>query len=325
LIGIALIISTCIMTYVYDRAVCTGLGDRVGALMTLATLARVHDVEVVFRWCGDPSEIYPTQRAFMPKWHGFDYNLTEFQRRFWPDSLQISMAYPNLTREQLESPYKIVWQGLRVPAESALDQIYPTAWMAVEVPGRPVPDPETYKESYRWVARSVMVHALAHNSNDLRLEGGYIALHMRGPDDNTYSQHEGCHDSPKLYCTTRVVNRLRKEIPRATIVVLTNNAEWAKQALSPKKVVISQDVDDYDDLALLLGAKAIVQHANFGWSSYSSNPAMIAGVPLLTTFRRRLVQEHRFNIFKNYGGIPDEFHDCEQIPEFVQKVKEKFS
>ena len=197
--------------------------------------------------------------------------------------------------------------------------------MAVEVPGRPAPDPETYKESYRWVGRTVMAHYWAHNSNDSRLEGGYIALHMRGPDDNTYSQHEGCHDGPKTYCTMRVVNRLRKEIPRVTIVVLTNNAEWAKQALSPKKVIISQDVEDYDDFALLLGAKAIVQHANFGWSSFSSNPAMIAGVPLLTTFRRRIVQEHRFNIFKNYGGIPDEFHDCEQIPEFVQKVKEKFS
>lgn len=311
------------MTYVYDRAVCTGLGDRVGALMTLATLARVHDVEIVFRWCGDPSEIYPSQHRYMPAWHGFDYNLTEFRRRFWPGHLQVIVVAPNLTLDQKQSKHKIVWEGLQVPAEAGLDHIYTTAWKTTQVPGRPAPDPETYKESYRWVARSVMVHALAHNSNDLKFEGGYLALHMRGPDDNTYNSFQGCHDNPELYCTGKVLKKIMKALPQVQILVLTNNFSWSQQLLKHPRLTIMENTHYYDDFALLLGARAIVQHANYGWSSYSSNPAMIANIPMITTFKRHL-QHHRLGWFDNYGGVPDEFHDCGQIPEFVKKVKASF-
>jgi hypothetical protein len=309
--------------YVYERAVCTGLGDRVGALMTLATLARLHSVSIVFRWCGDPSEIFPSQHQHMPRWHGFDYNLSEFRQRFWPSALDeyIAFATPELSSEHKASKNKIIWNGLAVPAEAGLDQAYTTAWNAVQVPEKKVLDADRYQKTYRWVGRKVVLHAV-RNHPRLIQDDPYIVAHMRGPDDNTYNSFLGCHDHPKLYCTRSVLKRLLKRLPGVKVFVVTNNATWAESLISHGKLDILTDTSAYDDFALLLGASAIVQHANYGWSSYSSNPSMMSRAPMITTFKRHL-QHHRLALLEAYGGIPSEFYDCTRIDEFVSEAYAK--
>lgn len=310
------------LQYVYDRAVCTGLGDRVGAMMTLATLARIHDVDIVFRWCGDPSEVLPRLQKHFPRWHGYDYNLTEFQERFLPSSFSITIVTPELSKELKESPNKIVWQGLSVPAESGLDQAYTTAWKTTQIPGKPVLDGEIFKQTYRWIARSVMLHALAKNQHIISPHHPYIAVHMRGPDDNSYSPYTASYDALDHFCTRKVLKRVLKAVPNANFLVVTNNIPWTQGLLRSKMLNIISGTSALDDFALLLGASAIVQHALFGQSSYSSNAATITGVPLITTFNRKL-NPHHLNSLEHHGKIPDEFYDCTQLKTFLSKTKER--
>ena len=309
--------------YVYDRAVCTGLGDRVGAIMTLATLARLNYVDVVFPWCEDPELVLPKHhrqilRKYIPLWHGYRYNLTEFQNRFLPKDFPITIVAPELTPEQKESSHKVKWTGLEVPAEAWLDHVYTTAWTSVQLPDRPVLDGEKYKQSYRWLARSLILHAIPNNFEVIEKHSMYIAVHLRGPDDNTYHPFPGFHDEPRHYCTSHVLKRVTKRIPGVSLVVLTNNASWAR-GIVPSGVDITVS-SDYDDFALLLGASAIVQHANHGWSAFSSNPSMMTGAPLITTYRRHL-EHHKLGWFEKYGGIPDEYYGCEQTKTFIQVAK----
>ena len=313
------------MVYVYDRAICTGLGDRVGILMTLATLSAIHDIQVAFEWCQDPTQVFPRLHAHIPSWKGYDYNELEFISRFWPHHDKLTIITENFTIQQRQSTNKLVWENLPVPAEAGLDHVYTTAWKATQVPGKPVPDAATYKDSYKLVALAVKKHALAHNHGDLGLtEMGYVAVHMRGPDNNTYQAYEGAHDPfVDTYCTKKVLKTLLKNVPRAHFKVLTNNADWLKRHMQHPRLQIVENATAYDDFALLLGARAIVQHATYGWSAFSSVPAMIGQIPLITTLKRHM-QHHRLGWFENYGGIPDEFHDCGQTYDFVRKVKARF-
>ncbi len=64
--------------FLLDRPICTGLGDRVGVILTLAALARFNNATIGFQWCKDPSVIIPAHRRLMPLWHGFDYNLQSY-------------------------------------------------------------------------------------------------------------------------------------------------------------------------------------------------------------------------------------------------------
>jgi len=94
------------MTYVYDRAECTGLGDRVGILMTLATLANLHDVQIAFEWCQDPSQVFPRLHKHIPQWKGYDYDMPEFIGRFWPHHDKLTIIADNFTSHQRESSEK---------------------------------------------------------------------------------------------------------------------------------------------------------------------------------------------------------------------------
>ena len=311
--------------YVYDRAVCTGLGHRVGAMMTLATLARLHSASVVFPWCEDPEQVLPRHymqmlRKYIPLWHGYNYSLTEFHARFLPPEFPLAIVTPDLSPEQKESPHKVRWTGLEVPVEEGLDQAYTTAWKAVQLPDKPVLDGENYKQNYRWVARTVVVHAIIQNINLIEKYGRYIAVHLRGPDANTYDPFPGFHDHPRHYCTPHVLKRLTKHIPGVPVVVLTNNVSWARNLMHDDANILT-DTSEYDDFALLLGASAIVQHANHGWSAFSSNPAMMTGVPLITTYLRHL-EHHRLEWFNNFGGIPDEYYSCDQTRKFISRAKQ---
>jgi hypothetical protein len=308
--------------YVYDRPVCTGLGDRVGALMTLATLARINQIEISFEWCTDPSQVYGRIHPHIPRWCGYDYNVTDFQDRFWPHSSLVKLIPTLSFADQRESRRKIVYEGLSVPAEAGLDQIYTTACKAVEVPGRPAPEPDNFKRHYRWVARAVVLHAMKKHPQNIEDNYPYVAVHMRAPDRNTYSSFLGFHDNPKLYCTGRVLRRVLKHLPGVKVFVVTNNATWASQLLEHPRLDFRASISAYDDLALLLGASAIVQHSGHGWSAFSSNPAMMSGSPLITTYKRHL-QHHRLGLFDQYGGAPSEFHDCTRIDEFVSEAYAK--
>lgn len=306
--------------YVYDRPICTGLGDRVGILATLAALARLHGVRIVFEWCQDPSQIFSRVHKHIPRWSGYNYSVEEFVGRFWPHQDDLVLITDNLTHYQRQMVGRVVWEGLAVPGEAGLDHCYTTAWKALKVPNQPEFDANTFKNFYKLAARSMFNHALRHTPSRKK----YIAVHMRGGDDNTYEAFPGVHDAPEMYCTGKVLKAIMKNAPRARVFVLSNNVSWAKGLLKHKRLEFQETLGAFEDFALLLGASGIVQHAQHGWSAYSSNPAMLSGVPMITTYKPNQPL-FRLDWFRDHGGVPDEFHDCNQIGAFVQKVGAVFN
>ena len=70
---------------------------------------------------------------------------------------------------------------------------------------------------------------------------------------------------------------------------------------------------EISDIALMMGAAAIVQHVQAGWSSFSSVVAMAKQIPLVTTLRRGW---NRLDDFSAHGGCPRELMKCSQLHEF---------
>ncbi len=84
LLGLLSSVSASTNHFLFDRPICTGLGDRVGTMLSLAALARLENGSIIYLWCKDPSVIMQATRTFVPKWSGFNYSLDEFKSLFHP-------------------------------------------------------------------------------------------------------------------------------------------------------------------------------------------------------------------------------------------------
>jgi hypothetical protein len=135
--SLALSPSTHEQDFLFDWPICTGLGDRVGVMLTLAALARHHNTMVGYLWCKDPSVIYSCIHSGIPRWSGHDYNLNEFKARFRPPSR--TMFVSDLADPSLQRLPKVVWgqpgQGeMPFPAEHGSDSIPNIAWLTMRLP-----------------------------------------------------------------------------------------------------------------------------------------------------------------------------------------------
>ena len=306
---ILLLDSTMAITFLFDRAICTGLGDRLGTMLTLAALAKLENARVVFRWCEDPVEVVPRLSTHIPEWHGYNYSLSYFKDRIGPLPEQIILV-ASILPEHRRLPL-VRWANNEIPAEEGSDSVYTIAWRStrLSVSTRRM-TADRFQEAYRAVARKLALqHARPHSTP-------YVVLHLRGPDKNTFSPFEGAFEDPDLFCTGKVVRRLFKD--RVRMIVMSNNASWANELLGKRlNLQVDQAASPFDDMSLLLGASAIVQHAWGGWSSYSTVPALAAGKPLITTFRGN---PHRFGLFEQQGGLPVELFDCARMEGFFEAM-----
>ena len=69
--------------WVFDQNICTGLGDRLGIMLTLYTLANLTNTSIFFEWCMDPTKAgsqNPLHYRFIPGWIGWQYDLHEFHK-----------------------------------------------------------------------------------------------------------------------------------------------------------------------------------------------------------------------------------------------------
>jgi len=197
-------------------------------------------------------------------------------------------------------------------SESGLDQLYTTASKYIKV--YDFQDQSNFVENYRVVARLVHVYALQNNFKIMVKDPPfYLAIHMHADD------------RPSAYCTCTVLRKVIKTLwpfgKLNKIFVISNNQTRARSIL--KRYISALDfLDgfvsgnlDYNNFALLLGASGIIQHANYGWSSYSNTPAMIASVPLIAT-----------NAIRQHGGVlPLEFHDCGTLDVFITTLRQKYA
>jgi hypothetical protein len=312
-----LITSTRAQDFLFDRPICTGLGDRVGTMLTLAALARHHNATVGYLWCEDPSVIYPRIRSGIPRWSGYDYNLTEFKARFRPPPEIIFVS--DLADPGLQRLPKVVWgRGSPFPAEQGSDSIPNIAHLTMRLPIRGTPFQTSFLAKYREIIAPI---AAAKQTDKTIIHGSYILLHMRGPDHNTY---EAPLDGPEHYCTGKVVKALIKQKLGLPVYAISNNVPWAADLLEGRVPVLDDAGSAYDHFSLLISAKAIIQHAWSGWSSYSSVPALISGAPMINTYDP-FSSHHRFRLFRSQLGLPANFYNCTQIHTFAQAVLSKCS
>jgi hypothetical protein len=260
--------------YLFDRAICTGLGGRVGTMLTLAALGRRHSAKVVFRWCEDGSEISDRILPHIPRWRGYNYSLAEFKTRFRPPS---DVVLVEQITDALKKLPRVQWLGVGIPAEQGSDSVYTTAWKTTRLGNMPI-SAYKFKASYQAVARPFAARAFESENR----RGRYVAVHLRSPDNNTYWPPDGAWDDLTLYCTGKVLRKLLAE--NVTLVAISNNKEWADEVLGGR-LRVQEFVSAYDDFSLLLGASGIVQHAWGGWSSFSTVPALASGAALINTFR----------------------------------------
>ena len=297
--------------YLFDRAICTGLGDRLGTLLTLAALARMEKARVVFPWCEDPSEILPRVRPQIPQWDGYDFPLHEFIERFHPPNEL--MLVSNLTAANRMLP-RVRWEGVGVPAEDGSDAVYTIAWRTTQL-SRPPVSAEEFRLAYRAVSRPIAARARSKmRAHHLGYARPYAVFHLRGPDHNTFFPFAGAYDDRALFCTGSVVRRMLKR--KVDMYAISNNVSWANELLAGVKGLrVVAGSTAYDDITLLLGASAVIQHAWSGWSSYSTVPALAAGIPLITTWRGT---PHRLDLFRAQGGLPSELYSCEGKHAFLE-------
>lgn len=296
------------VSYIYDRPICTGLGDRLGTMLSLAALARLENATVAYLWCEDPAPVFSRIRPHIPSWVGYNYSLPELEKRFKiPSEIRV---VGNLS-DWRHLP-AVQWNNDKtsLPAEMGSDAIPNIAWLTMRMKEHPRPIINAFQEAYRAVTEPLRGQFVGAEPR--------VVLHMRGPDENTYVATD--HDPADDYCTAAVIRELWKS--PVQLHVVSNNLDWAIRLLGRKASVfyMDEDASAYDDLEILLSASGIVQHAWGGWSSYSTVPALVTGVPMINTYdiRRR---DHRFHHFQRQSGIPVNFYDCGRVREFVQAVR----
>lgn len=298
-------------SYIFDRPICTGLGDRLGTMLSLAALARLENATVVFLWCDDPAPAILRIRPQVPSWVGFNYSLPELKKRFkLPPEIRF---VSDLSHWRHLPPVQWNNDKTSLPAEMGSDSIPHIAWLTMRMGVHPRPIINTFQEAYRAVTEPLTRRARPPP---------LIVVHLRGPDENTFWTED--YDAAEHYCTAAVIRELWDHPVQFHVV--SNNLDWAITLLGRRANVFYMDsfATPYDDLERLLSASAIIQHAGGGWSSYSAVPALITQVPMINTYDIRR-PHHRFHHFQRQLGLPANFYDCGRIQPFVHAVQEQLA
>jgi hypothetical protein len=286
--------------WLYNFTACTGLGDRLGIIVSLSALARLHDSSVFIEWCVDPERAClanPLHRKFIPEWTGWEYPLqTVFEHIAFPGNVEFF-----LDGRPPPIPWKMVTfkdQALAVEGISSTSTLY---WKALKFTNK-VWNVADYRQAYLDAGKEIVSKAPAPENCM-----PYVLVHFRCPDRNTFRRDE------RSLCTRDVVRKL--QAAGVNLRIISNDYDqtlpWL-YGLHPVSFTVSGTA--WTDMQVSLGAAAIVQHASGGWSSYTSVPAMAKEIPLINTYYGA---GHRYSLFSQYGDIPPEFMTCSQTDLFV--------
>ena len=293
--------STAQMNWLYDAHICTGLGDRLGFIVSLSALARLNNGIVFIYWCEDAQLAIlenPLLLKYIPKWTGWDYPL---------ETVMSHLSFPSNVQFLLEGgspkvPYRLVTLNHEAPAIQGVPWTRTLFYKALKLADGPW-NREEYEQAYLDAGREVTAKAEQHEK-----EGCFVLVHFRYPDHNTHKRDESS------FCTRRVIRRL--QAAGVHMKVISNNHTLSLLWLQGLPFVqIVKEAPPWMDMQLSLRTVAIVQHASEGWSSYTSVPAMARGTPLINTYTGI---NHRYSFFEQYGDLPSEFFTCANIGSFVR-------
>ena len=296
---------------VFERSMCTGLGDRLGMLLALAAVARAYNLtQVTMGWCVDPMGVTrnnPLHRHHIPGWTGFDYPLA---------SLRAQLHLPTGVR--------VVWsdvpqrRGAVVVSDMGSTRVPPMQglpflpWLGHElfaVGDRPRVTREAFEAAYADAGRQLSGrHAQVFD----------VVVHLRAWDHKHYTSADY---NPAHYCTRSALERIVEAVPWLSVAVLSHNRTWARRVLGRrlrKRLLRAADV--WEDMGVLLAAqRGIVQHAAEGWSAFSSVPSLARGVPLLSTYASPR-HEHRHAYFARFAPVPAHWFRCGDVEAFIARL-----
>ena len=293
--------------WLYERPICTGLGDRLGTIIALSALASLHNASYVvhMEWCTDNTKVLgqnPNHLHYIPHWTGYDYPIdTLYKTLRLPSNIRLFTSQQGINPSRLG----IVWEEGRIPANHGTVQTSTLYCNALTL----------YPSDKQWSSREC-ADAYRKAGNQLQPIQApdryprYVLVHFRGADNNTYTIGR----DEITFCTRSVLQDL--QAAGVYLKVISNNHSYSMPWLKGfPSMHITHSRLAWEDMSLALSAVAIVQHASEGWSAYTSVPAMARGIPLINTFAGR---QHRFDLFAQYGPVPSEFYTCQQMQAFVR-------
>ena len=208
--------------WIYDRTICSGLGDRLGALLTVATLAHIASVDVEMEWCGgELSRVYGNVRTHIPEWYGFNYSRVEFLDAFGvPTNVRLVDQFED------RSLPAISFVGNELPAEEGRDQVYTLASRTTHL-SRPVHSDDFTRAYY------VVGSQLAPRQP--QTTGPYVVLHVRAPGKNSYAPRYV--RDPTLFCTLKVLESVLRQ--GHTVILISDDLDFATAAIAPHILTVS--------------------------------------------------------------------------------------
>lgn len=300
----------CTEVWYYAHSVCTGLGDRVCALLSMAAVARAFNVTVVVPWCTDPmasDALGPLHLRFIPGWTGWRYP----PPAHLPPGVRLLDVEPEASKKNV-----VVDWASRVPPIQALGCLPRLGHELFQLPPHHTPVSQAaFEAAYHSAAAEGFLPRAP------RMDDNVVVLHIRTPNRNTHVRDE----RPSSFCTCTVVRMLLAAGLR--VVALTDGRRHARRVLGRayRHLLLASSKDAWADMDRIAHARGIVQHASEGWSSYSGVPALARRVPLLNTFLEgeATTSEHRHDLFESYGGLPPHFYRCREARLFVAAVLDR--
>jgi hypothetical protein len=250
-------------------------------------------------WCEDPQKVVlanPLHLKYIPGWVGYAFpSFHEYVRL--PQHVYVFEERDKVTSSSYD--HFVAQSALAIQGIPQTSTLY---WKALQLNGSRWWSADDYRRAYLAAGRELSIQLLP-----VFLRSGYIVVHIRCTDRNTHERDESS------FCTLRVLRKLRRA---HHLVVVTNNVSIASRWLPPQTILEQRSV--WEDMQLILGAFAIVQHASEGWSSFTSVPAMAKEIPLINTYTG---VNHRYSFFRQYGDLPPEFYACGQLKPFMARLR----
>jgi hypothetical protein len=306
---------------VYERVMCTGLGDRMGMLLALAAVARAYNLtSVTMRWCTDPMHalrVNPLFSHYVPGWTGFDYTL---------EALHAHLHLPPEVRFTLDKDARTPHGSVRL-IDHGSDRVPPTQglpflpWFGHEIfaiVGRRTRITRAqFEAAYATATDEFMERKVNYDEAAPVFD---VVVHLRAFDANTWSGHD--RDALGHYCTRAALTRITERLPNVSVAVISHNITWARallgRTLRKKRLLLTPSYDWEDFNTLLAARRGIVQHGSEGWSAFSSVPALARRLPLLNTYTGP--SEHRMDFFARFGPLPEHWHRCSDMDAFIARL-----
>jgi drug/metabolite transporter (DMT)-like permease len=258
----------------YNRLLPTGFGDRISVYLSVAAAAATVGADVYVYWHDNPSD----QRVCTVCRLAFE-SIRPFVQ--WPANLHVlrEVDFEEETRHM--DAIEFDKAGLLV-SHHAFDGIYTTAWKTFGLPSMlPQLSRDAFELSYRKVALEMRIECQSHECQPVNMSK-FIVLHFRGGDKMVPLSE---------FNTVEVLRRIPGHVP---VVVVTDDDSRLNEMLSVAapyganitrlRQLPDELANRMRDFAVLLNATGIIQHAVNAWSSYSSVPAIMRGIPLLNTW-----------------------------------------